>query len=107
MTITCMEDTIALLLANCLPGGHTAQRLLKIRGQIERNVMVGPKSRAFIAELHEKLDNIECEFLLHNGICRKLNLPQCPHLEKFKECPKYRANRPIRTRDPLTIGGKG
>ncbi len=66
------------------------KRLVKLQGQVNRNVFLGPKARRYIHEMVEKLDNIECKGVTRNGLCRLIpGNKRCGHEEKFATCDLY------------------
>lgn len=99
-----IEETITKLLKYCRPGGHHEQRLLKIKNQVERNVMVGPKSLDFLNDMWSKMDNIECQHLTRVGVCGKMKLPDCPHRDKYRACEAYVPVDCRIRKNPLKIG---
>ena len=88
-------ETLDGLLKVADPEGRNYVRLLKIRDQVTRNVMIGPKALRFVERMVQRVsDNVECRNVLRDGQCRLPRIPDCDHTENYKECPHYDPARP-------------
>jgi hypothetical protein len=100
-------ETIEFLIANSKPGGRHMKKLLKIKEQVGRGVFLGPKARAFMHGMIEKLDNIECIGVTAGGRCTLIRgRGRCNHMEKFSSCERYQPVKATIKGSPLQgLGG--
>jgi len=100
-----IRDTITRLLKYADPEGEVHARLVKIADQVDRGLMIGPKSRRLLATLTEMVDNVECRYLMRDGLCPKAH-GECQFTGGFAKCHMYEAPiPPKRGTDPLAPGG--
>lgn len=107
LTTETMEETLMFLIKNADPQGLNHKKLVRIYGQVKRNVFIGPSARAFIAKCVAKFDNIECDHLREgDGRCKIIKgAPQCTHKERYELCGKYKQAKELIKGNPIRLGG--
>ena len=107
-----LYENVCVLLKYADPELEVHRRLLKYKDQIERNVMLGPKARGFIAKLIQiKEDNTECKHVKNDGMCT-VRKRKCDYLrtaedktKRYSQCSDYQEAK-SRTDRPLgPLGG--
>ena len=101
-----MEEMVDFLIQNADPEGPNYKKLIKIRDQVARNIMIGPSARAFIRKCISKFDNIGCVHINRSGRCMKIKgAPICRYKSRYSECAKYAQEKNIIKGSPIKLGG--
>lgn len=100
-----IQETLRFLIDNSDPEGLNHPRLVKIMDMVNRNVLIGPNSRKFIAECLAKFDNVECSALSRNGKCKVQKQKPCRYKKRFSQCPLYMEQKPERKGAVIDLGG--
>lgn len=103
-----LEDGFLAMIDRMLPyarpGGEVHQELLRLRGQVDRGVLLGPAARRFLAQRVEEMEAVECCHLTHDGACRGIaRKGKCDHAPNFRGCDTYRPLAPVQG-DPMRAG---